>query len=49
MTTKKQNKRISKKRGIRTFKWNPLDWDWPWAKRDTIRAARRKWGDGAGK
>jgi len=46
--TKKQNKRLAKKRALR-IKWGLLNWEWPWAKRDTMQAARRKWDSGAGK
>jgi len=48
MATKKKNQREAKKRALRK-KWGFLDFEWPWAKRDTIRAARRGWGQGKGK
>jgi len=48
MSTKKENNKEAKKRALR-FKWGLRDWEWPWAKRDTIRSCRRKWGSGAGK
>lgn len=48
MATKKQNKRESKKRALR-LKWGLLDFNWPWVKRDSMKASRRKCRSGAGK